>query len=168
MIVWRPAATCSGDGGSVLGRLLSYGGVLVFVVLLVTAVVALLVQPRSGSIDPDEFTRLAQEAGTPPPDQRAQIEVLNGCGVSGIAARVHDFLRERSYDVVNVENARSFDYAETLIIDRGGDERIARDVARALGTENVIRQVRPDLLLEVTVILGRDYRSLQPYRDITP
>ena len=62
-------------------------------------------------------------------------------------------------------NAHNF---SRLVIDRGGDVRVARRVARLLGTENVIRQVRPDLMLQVTVILGSDYRQLEPFDEVSP
>ncbi len=96
------------------------------------------------------------------------MEVLNGCGVSGVAATTHEYLRQFGFDVVNVENAPAFDYAETIVIDRGGDEQVARRLARVIGTGNVIRQVRPDLMLQVTVILGADYEGLNPYGEIEP
>jgi len=85
-----------------------------------------------------------------------------------VAATTHEYLRRFGFDVVNVENAAAFDYSETIVIDRGGDEQVARRLARVLGTENVIRQVRPDLMLQVTVILGSDYEELDPYGEIEP
>jgi hypothetical protein len=148
-------------------RILAYGGSVVAVAAIVVTVVVVMMQtpgeqPETG---PDAFELLEEGQATLSPDQRPQIEILNGCGVSGIAAQAHEFLRERGFDVVNVENARSFDYEETLVIDRGGDIRIARALAQALGTDNVIRQVRPDLVLQATVILGEDYQTLRPYRN---
>ena len=151
-------------------RLLAWAVSVTAIAALVVAVVAIMVRsPDRGSGRADDpFRRLSEENAALAPDQRPQIEVLNGCGVSGIAARAQDFLRERGYDVVNVENARDFQYEETLVIDRGGDVRVARALGRDLGTLNVIRQVRPDLVLQATVILGNDYRTLAPYRENPP
>lgn len=162
---------CAGSGrGSVRGRLLSYGGAVAAVAAIVVTIVIVLIRAPGdeGEQATDAFSRLEENHAALAPDQRPQIEVLNGCGVSGIAARAQEFLREKGFDVVNVENARGFDYEETLVIDRGGDVGIARALARALGTENVIRQVRPDLVLQATVILGKDYRTLKPYRNDRP
>ncbi|MFO7768726.1 MAG: LytR C-terminal domain-containing protein [bacterium] len=158
-----------GQGGSVGSRILAYGGIVAVVTLFVVVIVLMLVRGEPAP-DPaaDEFQLLSQGSEETVPDRRPQVEVLNGCGVGGIAARAHAYLRERGFDVVNVENAKDFRYPETLVIDRGGDESVARSLARTLGTENVIRQVRPDLLLEVTVILGEDHRQLKPYREIDP
>lgn len=149
--------------------MLTYGGVLAVVTLFVVVIVVMLVgREPAGGPETDEFQLLSESAEETMPDRRPQVEVLNGCGVGGIAAQAQEYLRERGFDVVNVENAKDFEYPETLVIDRGGDEAVARGLARALGTENVIRQVRPDLLLEATVILGEDYRQLKPYREIEP
>ncbi len=162
----------SGDGkirGSVSRRILTYIGVLASVVVVVVAVVALMITQRPEGRDPRyAFAELEAARGVESPDQRPQVEILNGCGVSGVAAQAHEYLRRLGFDVVNVENARAFDYERTLVIDRGGNEGIARRIARFLGTENVIRQVRPELMLQVTVILGKDYRTLKPYGEVEP
>lgn len=150
-------------------RLLSYGAAVAAVVVVVVAVVGLMMSERRGEDQPeDAFAQLEQSEALESPDERPQVEILNGCGISGIAARTHEYLRGSGFDVVNVENARAFDYGETLVIDRGGDVRVARRLARLLGTGNVIRQVRPDLMLQVTVILGSDYRQLEPFDEISP
>jgi hypothetical protein len=150
-------------------RILTWAASLVAVAVVVVLVVSMVMRPGDrGEATDDPFQRLAEEQAALAPDQRPQIEVLNGCGVSGIAARAQDYLREKGYDVVNVENARDFRYRRTLVIDRGGDVRIARALARDLGTSNLIRQVRPDLVLQATVILGEDYRELEPYRGDAP
>lgn len=150
-------------------KLLSYGAAITAVIVVVVAVVGIMMSERRAvDQDTDAFTRLEQSESLESPDERPQVEVLNGCGVSGIAAQTHEYLREFGFDVVNVENARAFDYLETVVIDRGGDVRIARRVARILGTGNVIRQVRPDLMLQVTVILGSDYRQLEPFGEVSP
>jgi len=132
------------------------------VVAVVTVVGLMMCERRADPVTDDPFSELGENAGESA-DTRPQVEVLNGCGVSGIAARAQEYLIEAGFDVVNTENADAFDYRETIVIDRGGDPGIARRVARSLGTANVIRQVRPDLMLQVTVILGADYSGLRPY-----
>lgn len=155
--------------GSLRGRILTYIGVLASVVVVVVAVVALMVTQRPERRDPQyAFTELEAARGFESPDSCPKVEILNGCGVSNVAAQAHEYLGRLGFDVVNVENARAFDYEVTLVIDRGGDEGIASRIARFLGTENVIRQVRPELMLQVTVILGKDYRTLKPYGEVEP
>lgn len=95
-----------------------------------------------------------------------RVEVLNGCGKAGLAKKVTDFLRIKGFDVVNVGNAESFEFPETIVVDRVGDMTSAWKVARAIGVKNVIQQKDVDLFLEVTLILGKDYGDLEPLREI--
>ncbi len=91
------------------------------------------------------------------PGERVRVEVLNAAGVPGLARTATRRLRERGFDVVYFGNARGFAPETTLVIDRVGQEALARDVAAALGVERV--RSRPDstLLLEVTVVVGTDW-----------
>ncbi|MEW6507023.1 MAG: LytR C-terminal domain-containing protein [Bacteroidota bacterium] len=95
-----------------------------------------------------------------------QVEVLNGCGVSGIADRFTDFLRSNKFDVVNMGNYIRFDMDETIVIDRTGNKANALHVALALGVnkENVIQQLNNDYFLDVSIVIGRDYYTLQPLK----
>ena len=93
-----------------------------------------------------------------------QLDVLNGCGASGVAQRFTDFLRKRNFDVVQSANYKTFDVEESLVIDRTGDLETARKVAYALGIEerNIVQQINPDYYLNVSVVIGRDYEKLKP------
>jgi len=95
-----------------------------------------------------------------------QVEVLNGCGVTGVADKFTDFLRKQHFDVVQEGNYRSFDVDNTLVIDRTGNLQVAEKVAEALGVKkkNVIQQVDKDYLLDVSVVIGRDFNSLNPMK----
>lgn len=97
-----------------------------------------------------------------------QLEVRNGCGVSGLAATATLFLREHGFDVVEVGDHARFDVEYSTVIDRVGDVEAARKVAAALGIAEtqVQQEVRPDLYLDATVILGKDYASLRPFQDV--
>ena len=93
------------------------------------------------------------------PGERVRVEVLNAAGIPGLARVVTRTLRERGFDVVYFGNARGFSPESTLVIDRVGREENAREVAAALEVERV--RSRPDstLLLEVTVVVGRDWKG---------
>lgn len=90
------------------------------------------------------------------------VEILNGCGKDGIARQIGTQLRALGFDVMTVDNAETFHYPETLVIDRVGNPEYARLVAQILGTPNHIQQMTPDpfRIEEVTVIIGRDYQRL--------
>ena len=86
----------------------------------------------------------------------AQVEVLNGSGAPDLARAMTDRLRDRGLDVVAVGNADASTYPETLILLRRGDAAVARLVAQRLGKGVPLEQRDPTLLVDVTVILGRD------------
>ena len=91
-----------------------------------------------------------------------QLDVLNGCGVKGAAAKITSALRSGGFDVVEVKNYKSFGIPHTLVVDRLGDLAAARRVARSLGVadNNVIQQINPDYFVNVSVIIGEDFASL--------
>lgn len=106
---------------------------------------------------------------TPAPEladgKPARVEVLNGSGVAKAGVGLADDLRKKGFDVVYIGNADRSDYAETLVLDRVGDLRYAQAVASELGVEPAFKQKNEELLLEVTVILGRD-RAADYARDV--
>lgn len=125
------------------------------------------------------FIRHCSTAPAPPPDdvQKAaveevsprilQIEVLNGCGVSGIAARFTDYLRDEGFDVVKTDNYKEnerekFNMPHTVVIDRRGKVENAVRVAKALGLpeRSVLSEPNEAYLIDATVILGEDFKQL--------
>jgi hypothetical protein len=91
-----------------------------------------------------------------------QLEVLNGCGKAGVGDIFVDFLRKNKMDVVQTGNYVSFDMPNTLIINRSGRGERARYIAQLLGvdTANIIRQYNKNYYVDVSVIIGKDYKSL--------
>ena len=88
-----------------------------------------------------------------------RVQVLNGCGIKGVGGDVANALRMKGYDVVEVGNTDAFDFSESIVIDRVGKGGRAREIAVALGVDNVIMQRVEALQYEATVIVGRDFRS---------
>ncbi len=97
---------------------------------------------------------------------RIQVEVLNGCGVSGVAEKLTDYLRTNNIDVVNLGNYRSFEIENSIIISRNEKIHNAEIVSAIVGLDeqNIIQQFNPDYMLDVTFILGKDYRDLNPLK----
>jgi hypothetical protein len=93
-----------------------------------------------------------------------QVDVLNGCGISGAASASTSYLRARGFDVVEIRNYKTFDVQESIVIDRRGELKYARRVAYALGIsqENIVQQINDDYYVDVSVVVGRDYASLKP------
>ena len=92
-----------------------------------------------------------------------QLEVLNGCGVNGVADNFTDYLRAANFDVVNIGNYRSFEVDFSLVIDRTGNIKNAFEIASKLGIgkNNIIQQVNKEYFLDVTLVIGKDYKQLK-------
>jgi len=88
---------------------------------------------------------------------RIRVEVLNGAGVAGLAARARDHLREEGFDVVYYGNAASFDQETTVVLSRTGPAGAARAVAGRLGVTRVETAPDSTRFVDVTVILGADW-----------
>lgn len=102
---------------------------------------------------------------TSQPNLTIQLEVQNGSGENGIAVRFTDYLRKNNMDVVEIGNYKSQDVAKTLVIDRSGDNIKARKVAQILGVSerSIIQQINNSLYLDVTVVIGKDFKELKPF-----
>jgi hypothetical protein len=102
-----------------------------------------------------------------PVERKIQVEVLNGCGVAGIASDVTKYLRENNIDVVNIGNHTSFDFNKTKIWQRVNKTEPAQNIAGLLGLDNgsIESKIDSNLQLDVTIILGNDYNTLKPFNN---
>lgn len=116
------------------------------------------------------FAETAESSG---PAQLVRVQVLNGCGVPGMAGTFAERLRLASnadfeYDVVDQGNFATFDVAETLVLDRGESMDAALEIASLYGLprDRVLHQALNDNILdvEVSILLGSDITSLQERR----
>ena len=85
-----------------------------------------------------------------------QIEVLNGTRETGIAMDVAKELRRRGIDVLIVDNAERFDFRESVLVDRKGNPRLMRRLAKILGCRMILEQLNPGPLVDATYIVGYD------------
>ena len=109
----------------------------------------------------EEKPRLAIEVYEQNPIKDIKVEVLNGCGIKGIAAKASDFLRQQQVDVVRSDNADKYDYLQTTIIGRNENFESLKIVAKSLGLSvenktNIKHEPDESLGVDVTVILGKD------------
>lgn len=93
-----------------------------------------------------------------------QVEVLNGCGVEGVAGKFANYLRDKNFDVVQVGNYRSTNIEESILIDRIGNRANVEKLAEELGInkKNIIQQINKDYFLDATLVIGKDYNKLEP------
>ncbi|HEX2250688.1 MAG TPA: LytR C-terminal domain-containing protein [Gemmatimonadales bacterium] len=103
-------------------------------------------------------------AGVAPPPGRITIEVLNGTRRQGAARTATRLLRRQGLDVVFLGNADSL-ADSTRVLARRGDIARAKHVAKALGRGVVRVEVDTFRRVDVSVILGADFR---PAPDLHP
>ena len=94
-----------------------------------------------------------------------QVSVQNGCGVSGLAGELTQYLRKHGFDVVEVGDYTSFNQEYSFIYDRIGDLESARKLAAAVGLpeDRVIQEIDTEEYLDATLVIGKDYATLTPF-----
>ena len=128
-------------------RELALGGALVLLVLGAGLWLWPRPKPERGSASAAVIT----------PKGRVTVEVLNGSRRQGAARTATRMLRRSGLDVVFLGNADST-APLTRVVARRGDSLQARYVAAALGTGAVTIQIDTFRRVDVTVILGEDFR----------
>ncbi len=130
------------------------GFLSILLIVLLVALSTRIIYPRIFNQRVEASSQLISEI--------IQIEVLNGCGIPGIANAYTGVLRSNGFDVVETGNFDHFNLEKTIVISRSGVLDNAKRVASALGVEpiHVIREESPDYFLDVTVVIGHDYEQL--------
>uniref|UniRef100_A0A7V0Z3M7 LytR family transcriptional regulator n=1 Tax=candidate division WOR-3 bacterium TaxID=2052148 RepID=A0A7V0Z3M7_UNCW3 len=91
-----------------------------------------------------------------------RVEVLNGCGVNRLAIKVSDILREKGFNVVKIGDTDK-NYLETVVVERADTNMTnGKYFARRIGCKNIGKDVDPALYIDVTIIIGEDYKKLFP------
>lgn len=100
-----------------------------------------------------------------------KVEIFNACGVSNVAKTLADYLRDQDVDVVFYDNFlvknKIHTISNTIVIDRRSTKRKnARKIARLINAPKkyVIHQLSPDREVDVTILVGKDYNQLLPFK----
>jgi hypothetical protein len=121
----------------------------------IAGAVALLLPPEREQV-------VGHAYAIPSRGRRIRVEVLNGTRRPGFARIATRALRQQGLDVVFFGTGPAAD--STRIYVRRGDPGQGRDVAEALGAGRVV--VEPDTLrrVDVSVLIGSDWRPRLPLR----
>lgn len=107
---------------------------------------------------PKPLKRMIREAK---PQSTIDVQVLNGAGLPELAGAVRDKIQPNSrVDVVEVGNADRYNYETTRIVDRSNNPESANHLRDLLGTGSIESNPSDKLLVDVTVIVGKDLSHL--------
>ena len=96
---------------------------------------------------------------------KAEIEILNGCGESGIANLYSNYLIKEGFDVIDSRNADNFEYLNTTIVVHKKDKlNIAKNLANILKIKTVTIDERG--IWDLSLIIGRDYKNLASFETV--
>jgi len=90
--------------------------------------------------------------------ERPRVQILNGTGAVGLAEAVRNRIGP-AYDVRFTGNAATFDQERTQVVFyRPSQMEAAQRLRDALGVGELVRALRPLDVVDVTVVVGRDFR----------
>ncbi|MEO8664563.1 MAG: LytR C-terminal domain-containing protein [Ignavibacteria bacterium] len=142
------------------------GAIILFIILVVYFGFSFINNSIKSDKSIKEITDTTKSI-TNQPNLTVQLDVQNGTSENGVASKFTDYLRRNGIDVVEIGNYKSKDIDKTLVIDRTGDRTKARKVAMLLGVsdKNIIEQTNNSLYLDVSVVIGKDFNDLKPYKE---
>jgi hypothetical protein len=109
----------------------------------------------------DSLLKIALPGGVALDDAgRVRVQLLNGTGVVGQSQAVASRLLPAGFRIVVTANANRFTYRETQIVFyRREQETAARRVQRSLGVGKLVRSRQPLDVVDVTVVIGSDFKG---------
>jgi hypothetical protein len=101
------------------------------------------------------------------PNLNIQMDIQNGTGENGVAADLRTYLKKNGIDIVEMGNYKTNDIMRTIVIDRKGNLNSAKNIASVLGIneKNIVQQINKNLFLDATLMVGKDYTLLKPYKE---
>jgi anionic cell wall polymer biosynthesis LytR-Cps2A-Psr (LCP) family protein len=96
------------------------------------------------------------------------IEVLNGTKSQGLARNTSELYQSFGYDVIRIGNAENTDYDKTVVIDRIGNQAVAKAIAQVIQCANIqtttVGAVDTDdygteAIVDFSIILGKDFNG---------
>lgn len=108
---------------------------------------------QAADLNPAE-NQLASEPAT------TRVEVLNGTGYPGVAARIRDILQERGWQVVSIGDADRSDYRRTLIVNYNTAPLLVSRMGSELELQNSLPTLNGLILsntVDLRIIAGQDF-----------
>jgi len=137
-----------------ISRRQSRGSVLVYALIILFGAFLISMFFMVAREDPHEIYKK---------NSNMRVEVLNGCGVNRLAIRISNVLRREGFNVVKIGNTQTQNFQKTIAIERS-DEGMKNVTyfAKRIGCKNIGKDIDPALYLEVSLIIGTDYKEIFP------
>jgi LCP family protein required for cell wall assembly len=100
------------------------------------------------------------------PPGAVRVRVLNGTGETGLARRAADELAGLGFVVVDVADADSHDYVDTVV--RRGPTKRESSATLAAAVPGSTQQLDGSLTRTLELVIGRDYSGTRPVRYVAP
>jgi hypothetical protein len=115
---------------------------------------------RVRQVELDSLLELALPGRAALGSGRTRVQLLNGTGVVGQSQRVAARLLPAGFRIVVTANAKSFSYKETQVVFYRREQAAAAvRVQRALGVGKLVRSRQPLDVVDVTVVVGSDFKG---------
>ncbi|MFA7243809.1 MAG: LCP family protein [Patescibacteria group bacterium] len=124
-----------------------------------TANGAYILKPKTGNWE--QIQMIAHEIFTDPnlTKENAKIEVLNGSNKAGLGSQLSEVLKSYSYNVINVDTAKS-KYPKTIIYDyTNGAKKITLQFLKNRLSCEVVQKTSPGNNVDIDVIIGDNYQG---------
>lgn len=133
----------------------------------------------NGSVESNVFDPAVSSEKPKPPRfemevKKTTVEILNGCGVNGVAKILSEHLRANNFDVLNTANytikgKNYFDVENTFVIDHINNDKESGKLARVLGVpDNKIELKEMNTpVYDMTVVIGKDFREISGFADFS-
>ncbi len=99
--------------------------------------------------------------------EKLSVEILNGCGETGVAAKLAE--RLTGYHIIGVENAEAFNFEKTVLYTKC--KKTNKDLKKlcaviGISQNRIIYEVNEQKLANVSIIVGKDYSSLHIFKTV--
>jgi tetratricopeptide (TPR) repeat protein len=111
---------------------------------------------------PDRIPEIQEQAHF---DASLRLEVSNGNGITGLAARLRNYLHDKGLQTperaVRLTNADNFAHPQSLLYFRPGHRLAAENLLAVLPLQNIVLQETDQLLdsIDLRLLIGRDFSA---------
>ncbi len=98
-------------------------------------------------------------------NKKIRVEILNGTNVPDLARRLTYVMRRDSFDVLIYGTSRT-KLSKTVVVERRDSSMdYANHIASWYGIKEKTIEIDPDHIIDVSVIIGADYKKIFPFLD---